>query len=220
MAVGHLNIWRHYLPDVCYANLYGPTEITDACTCYIVDRQFRDHEPLPIGKPISGVEILLVSEEDGVLRKTPEGDAGEICVTGVCLSPGYFRNPEASENAFTDDGFFRTGDLGIMDKDGNIFIKGRCKTMILSSSGQNIYPEEVEAVINSQDFVAESGVVDRASKLVALVYLDDASIKKFSMGCTFILGALVVLLLGSCKKADTHYVVKYQFDKATWWRWR
>lgn len=91
---------------------------------------------------------------------------------------GYYKNPEATEAAFTEDGFLKTGDLGVIDKEGNIYIKGRSKNMILSASGQNIYPEEVEAVVNSQPFVTESVVVDRASKLVALVYLDQDAIKK------------------------------------------
>lgn len=108
----------------------------------------------------------------------PQHIAGEILARGTNICSGYFKNPEASENAFTEDGFLRTGDLGIMDKEGNIFIKGRSKNMILSANGQNIYPEEVEAVINSQSYVAESVVVDRSSRLVALVYLDDAAIKK------------------------------------------
>ena len=91
---------------------------------------------------------------------------------------GYYKNPEATEAAFTEDGFLKTGDLGVIDKEGNIYIKGRSKNMILSASGQNIYPEEVEAVVNSQPFVTKSVVVDRASKLVALVYLAQDAIKK------------------------------------------
>ena len=104
--------------------------------------------------------------------------AGEIQAKGANICIGYYKNPEASANAFTDDGYLKTGDLGIMDKDGNIFIKGRSKSMILSANGQNIYPEEVEAVINDQPYVGESLVVDRASKLVALVYLDQDAIKR------------------------------------------
>ena len=90
---------------------------------------------------------------------------------------GYYKNEEATKAAFTEDGFLRTGDLGIMDSKGNIYIKGRSKSMILSANGQNIYPEEVEAVVNNQQFVIESVVVDRSSKLVALVYLDNDAIK-------------------------------------------
>ena len=104
--------------------------------------------------------------------------AGEIQAKGENICIGYFKNPEASANAFTEDGYLRTGDLGIMDKDGNIFIKGRSKSMILSANGQNIYPEELEAIINNQPFVAESVAVDRGGKIVALVYLDPEALKK------------------------------------------
>ena len=108
----------------------------------------------------------------------PEHIAGEIQAKGDNICIGYYKNPEASANAFTEDGYLKTGDLGIIDKDGNIFIKGRSKSMILSANGQNIYPEEVEAIINDQPYVAESVVVDRASKLVALVYFDQDAIKR------------------------------------------
>ena len=90
---------------------------------------------------------------------------------------GYYKNEEATKAAFTEDGWLRTGDLGVIDADGNIFIRGRSKNMILSSSGQNIYPEEIEAMVNNQPYVVESVVVDRASKIVALVYLDQKKIE-------------------------------------------
>ncbi|MBO6045971.1 MAG: AMP-binding protein, partial [Bacteroidales bacterium] len=123
------------------------------------------------GKPVTCAEVRIDSED-------PQHIAGEIQAKGRNICLGYFKNPEASAGAFTDDGFLRTGDLGVMDAAGNIFIKGRSKSMILSSNGQNIYPEEVEAVVNNQDYVVESVVVDRASKLVAMVYLDEDAIKK------------------------------------------
>ena len=123
------------------------------------------------GKPVNCAKVRIDSED-------PQHIAGEIQAKGRNICLGYFKNPEASAVAFTDDGFLRTGDLGVMDADGNIFIKGRSKSMILSSNGQNIYPEEVEAIVNNQNYVLESVVVDRASKLVALVYLDEDAIKK------------------------------------------
>ncbi len=126
--------------------------------------------PGSCGKRVDSAEVRIDSED-------PENITGEIQAKGTNICSGYFNNPEASENLFTEDGFMRTGDLGVMDKNGNITIKGRCKTMILSANGQNIYPEEVEAVINSMDFVSESIVVDRASKLVAIVRFDADAIK-------------------------------------------
>jgi long-chain acyl-CoA synthetase len=85
---------------------------------------------------------------------------------------GYYKNPEATKATFTDDGWLRTGDLGLVDKDGNIFIKGRSKNMILSGNGQNIYPEELEDKLNALPLVSECLVVSRNNKIVALVVPD------------------------------------------------
>ena len=117
------------------------------------------------GKCVDRCEVRIDSDD-------PEHVPGEIQARGVNVMSGYYRNPEATEAAFTPDGWLRTGDLGVIDSDGNIFIRGRSKNMILSSNGQNIYPEEVEAVVNSQPYVVESVVVDRESRLVALTYID------------------------------------------------
>ena len=122
------------------------------------------------GKAVDCATVRIDSED-------PQHIAGEIQAKGENITIGYFKNPEASANAFTEDGFLRTGDLGIMDKDGNIFIKGRSKSMILTANGQNVYPEELEAIVNNQPYVSESVVVDRAGKIVALVYLDKDAIK-------------------------------------------
>ena len=123
------------------------------------------------GKAVDCATVRIDSED-------PEHVAGEIQAKGENITIGYYKNPEASANAFTDDGFLRTGDLGIMDAEGNIFIKGRSKSMILTANGQNVYPEELEAIVNNQPYVAESVVVDRSGKIVALVYLDNDAIKR------------------------------------------
>lgn len=85
---------------------------------------------------------------------------------------GYYKNQDATDEVFTEDGWLRTGDLGTMDENGNIFIRGRSKTMILGSSGQNIFPEEIEAKLSNMPFIMESLVIERNKKLVALVYAD------------------------------------------------
>jgi long-chain acyl-CoA synthetase len=85
---------------------------------------------------------------------------------------GYFKDPEKTSEVFTEDGWFRSGDLGVMDKDGYLFLKGRSKNVIIGSNGKNIYPEEVEAIINEQRFVAESLIIDRDGKLEARIYLN------------------------------------------------
>lgn len=102
----------------------------------------------------------------------PEHVAGELLVKGDVVFSGYYKNEEATKAAFTDDGWFHTGDLGTMDRDGTLFLVGRCKSMLLSSNGQNIYPEEIEVVLNNMPFVSESLVVSRNEKLVALIVPD------------------------------------------------
>ncbi len=121
--------------------------------------------PKSCGKPIDTVEIRIDSEN-------PYKVVGEIQARGTNIMSGYYKNQEATEAAFTPDGWMRTGDLGLLDKKGNVFIKGRSKNMILSPNGQNIYPEEIEAVINMQPYVVESIVLGRGASLVALVYMD------------------------------------------------
>ena len=121
--------------------------------------------PKSCGKAVDTVEVRIDSED-------PYKKVGEIQARGVNIMSGYYKNEEATKAAFTEDGWMRTGDLGLLDKKGNIFIKGRSKNMILSANGQNIYPEEIEAAVNNQPYVIESVVVDRKSSLVGLVYLD------------------------------------------------
>ncbi len=117
------------------------------------------------GRAVDTVEVRIDSEN-------PYSIDGEIQARGLSLMSGYYKNEEATKAAFTEDGWMRTGDLGLLDRDGNIFIKGRSKNMILSPNGQNIYPEEIEAVVNNQPYVVESVVVDRGARLVALIYAD------------------------------------------------
>ena len=113
----HLNIWRKYLPNVLYANLYGPTEITDVCAYYIVDRTFEDEEPLPIGRPMRNTEILVLDEQDRLI--TEPNQIGELCVRGSSLAVGYYNNFEKTAVAFVqnplqmayEEKIYRSGDL-------------------------------------------------------------------------------------------------------------
>ena len=146
---------------------YGMTEAAPL----LAYEDWRKYRPGSCGKAINSVQARIDSDD-------PQRIAGEIQAKGSNITIGYYKNEEATKAAFTEDGYLRTGDLGIMDAEGNIFIKGRSKSMILSANGQNIYPEELEAVINNQPFVAESVVVDRSGKIVALVYLDQEAVKK------------------------------------------
>ena len=155
-------------PEVehCFRKIHLPFTvgygITEACPL-LGWEWWTKFVPGSCGKPVH--EIRIDSED-------PQKIAGEIQARGQNLTIGYYKNPEANASAFTDDGWFRTGDLGLMDKEGNIFIRGRIKSMILNSNGQNIYPEEVEAVLSSCPYVSESVVVDRNGKVVALVYAE------------------------------------------------
>ena len=121
--------------------------------------------PKSCGKAVDTVEIRIDSED-------PHNIVGEIQARGINIMSGYYKNEDATNAAFTKDGWMNTGDLGVIDKKGNIFIKGRSKNMILSPNGQNIYPEEIEAVVNNQPYVLESIVLSRGAALVALVYMD------------------------------------------------
>ncbi len=106
---------------------------------------------------------------------------GEILVKGENVMLGYYKNPDTTNAAFTTDGWLRTGDLGRLDRKKNIYIKGRCKTMFLGASGQNIYPEEIEDKLNNQEAVGESLIVEREGKLVALVFPDETLTKRMTI---------------------------------------
>lgn len=120
------------------------------------------------GKDLPQCHVRIDSED-------PTSKDGEIQVKGINVMKGYYKNEEATKAVFTEDGWMRTGDLGVLDKDGNIFIHGRSKNMILGPSGQNIYPEELEDKLNAMQGVVESIVVERDRKLVALVYPDSSA---------------------------------------------
>ena len=137
---------------------YGMTE----CAPLIGYENWRRFAMGSCGKVVDGLEIRVDSPD-------PCNVAGELQVKGINVMQGYYKNPEATEAAFTPDGWLKTGDLGVVDAQGNIFIRGRSKCMILSASGQNIYPEEIESLLNNLPHVAESIVVDRQKQLVAIV---------------------------------------------------
>lgn len=122
----------------------------------------------------------------GIMFSKVESDSeafipGEICVKGENVMRGYYKNPEATAAVLDSDGWLHTGDMGTISDAGTIFIKGRCKTMILSANGQNIYPEEIEAKLNNMPYVAESLVVQRGHKLVALIYPDYEAMDKVGL---------------------------------------
>lgn len=141
---------------------YGMTE----CAPLISHTPWREFKPTSSGRTLPGIM------ESKILSDNPENVPGEICVKGENVMVGYYKNQEATDLVLDDDGWLHTGDMGTRGADGTIFIKGRYKTMILSSNGQNIYPEEIEAKLNNMPYVCESLIVERNNRLVALVYPD------------------------------------------------
>ena len=140
---------------------YGATE----CAPIICYADWREFVPGSCGKAAKHMEVRIDSPD-------PEEIPGEILCRGLNVMLGYYKNEEATRETIDKDGWYHTGDLGTMDDDGNVFINGRSKNMLLSANGQNIYPEEIEDKLNSMTMVVESIVVQRDSKLVALVHPD------------------------------------------------
>ena len=147
--------------DFPYTVGYGATE----CAPIICYADYHDFVPGSCGKPVVHMEVRIDSED-------PENVPGEILARGLNVMLGYYKNEEATRQALDKDGWYHTGDLGTMDANGNVFIKGRSKNMLLSANGQNIYPEEIEDKLNSMALVNESIVIQQGDKLVGLVHPD------------------------------------------------
>jgi len=146
---------------------YGMTE----CGPLVSYAQWDEFKPGSVGRIVDRMEVRIDSED-------PENKVGEILVKGMNVMLGYYKNPEATKAVMMPDGWMRTGDLGTLDKDGFLYIRGRSKTMILGPSGQNIYPEEIEDRLNNMLYVAESLIISQGGKLVALIYPDWEQVDK------------------------------------------
>lgn len=142
---------------------YGMTE----CGPLVAYEHHEQFAPGSCGKVVDCAQIRVADAN-------PETGIGELQVKGENVMVGYYKNPEATAAAFTEDGWLRTGDLGIIDAEGNIFIKGRSKCMILSASGQNVYPEEIEAILNNLPYISESLVLARDKNIIGIVTLNAA----------------------------------------------
>ena len=154
---------EHFLHKINfpYTVGYGTTE----CAPIIAYSDYKTFVPGSCGRAVVHLQVEIESSD-------PQNIPGEIIVKGLNVMLGYYKNEEATNQVLDSNGWYHTGDLGIMDKDGNIFIKGRSKNMLLGSNGQNIYPEEIEDKLNSLALVGESIVLQREEKLVALVHPD------------------------------------------------
>ena len=140
---------------------YGMTE----CAPIITYDDWKEEKLYSCGKAAPNMEVRIASAD-------PINIPGEIQVKGANVFLGYYKNEAATSEVFSEDGWFRTGDMGVLDADGSLFIKGRTKCMILGPSGQNIYPEEVETALNSQPYVVDSLVIEDDGGLTALIYPD------------------------------------------------
>lgn len=152
-----------------YTIAYGMTE----CAPLICHSRWDEILYTSCGKTVANMETKVLSED-------PERIPGELVCRGMNVMLGYYKNESATSQTIDKDGWLHTGDMAIKDADGNIFIKGRCKNMLLTASGQNIYPEEIEARLNNMPYVNESLVILKENKLVALVYPDNED--AFSQG--------------------------------------
>lgn len=147
--------------DFPYTVGYGMTE----CAPLISYSPWNKFKKYSCGCPVDRMEVKVVSPQ-------PHKIVGEVVCKGANVMLGYYKNEEATAQIIDEEGWLHTGDLGLMDETGNLFLKGRSKNMLLSSNGQNIYPEEIEDKLNAMPYISESIVVQQNSKLVALIYPD------------------------------------------------
>jgi long-chain acyl-CoA synthetase len=140
---------------------YGMTE----CGPLISYSGWTEHRKGSVGRVIDALELRIDSPD-------PRSVPGEVLVRGANVMKGYHKNPEATREALDADGWLRTGDLGVLDEAGHLYLRGRSKTTLVGPSGQNVYPEEIEARLNALPYVGESLVVEKGGRLAALVYPD------------------------------------------------
>ena len=156
--------------DLPFTVGYGATE----CAPIITYADYKDFVPTSCGKAVVHMEVKIDSQD-------PQNIPGEILARGMNVMLGYYKNEEATREALDKDGWYHTGDLGLMDAEGNVFIKGRSKNMLLGSNGQNIYPEEIEDKLNSMTMVTESVVIQDGDKLIGLVFPDFEEAKNLGL---------------------------------------
>ena len=193
MPVKHLNYWRRYLPDCLYANLFGPTETTDICSFYVVDRNFADSDSLPIGRACNNCDTFLLTEEG--TRASRTGEEGEIVVRGSFLADGYYNEPEKTAAVFTQnplntafpERIYRTGDLARLNEKGEFIYISR-KDFQIKRMGYRIELGEIEAA---------AGSIEKVKSAAALYDADT--------------GRILVIYEGSIK--DTDEVLQQTADK-------
>lgn len=176
MPVKQLNTWISHMPkDVMFANLYGPTEITDICTYYIVDREFEDTETLPIGKPCNNCDVMIIKEDNTLAQK---GEEGELCVRGSFLAMGYYNNPEKTQGVFTQNPLnpyypelvYHTGDIVKLNERDEIIYMSR-KDFQIKHMGYRIELGEIEAAVNAvEGIISCACIYDTVKSKIVLFY--------------------------------------------------
>ncbi|MGC6172945.1 amino acid adenylation domain-containing protein [Lacrimispora sp. 38-1] len=173
MPTKQLNVWRRFVPNALYANLYGPTEIAVDCTYYIVDREFGDEESLPIGAACKNTDVLVLNEKDELVS---EGEIGELCVRGSCLAHGYYGNPQKTKEVFVQnplnhkypERIYRTGDLVKYNEYKEIIYIGRKDTQI-KHRGYRIELGEIETAVSSALEIEQCcAIYDNANKQIVI----------------------------------------------------
>ena len=187
MPARQLNVWRRRLPNALFANLYGPTEITVDCTYYIVNREIRDDESVPIGVPCRNTDILVLNNENQLVGI---GEKGELCVRGSSLALGYYNNPEKTDAAFVQNPLnklykeliYRTGDIVHYDERKEIIYDGR-KDSQIKHTGHRIELGEIESAVSSNGDILGNCCIHNAEKdLLVLFYagnVEESAIRKY-----------------------------------------
>lgn len=174
MPVKHLNIWKNYLPDAMYVNLYGPTEITCNCTYHIIDEEYESGDVIPMGTPFRNERVFLLDENDSLVVPEPNSRLGEICVSGTSVVLGYYNNWEQTNKAFCQnplnnkymETIYRTGDLGSYNKDGQLCFASR-KDFQIKHMGHRIELGEIENAMDKIDEIVRVCCIFENNKIVA-----------------------------------------------------
>lgn len=186
MPTKHLNYWRTHLPKTIYSNFFGPTETTVICTHYVLDREFLDEEPLPIGYPCRNTDVFILDEQDNLITKEQPNKIGELCVRGSSLALGYYNDPERTAQVFTQnplnkaypETIYRTGDIVYYNERGELIYKGR-KDFQIKHMGYRIELGEIETAILAINGVDNGCVLyDNNNKNITLIYESKTKIEK------------------------------------------
>ena len=168
-----LNIWRKSLSNALYANLYGPTEITDVCSYYVVNRDFSDDEPLPIGRACKNTELLVFDDEMRLITPDEIYHKGELYIRGTGLSVGYYNDPEKTQNAFIQnplqnaytEKIYKTGDIVAYNEYGELICYGRSDSQI-KLNGHRIELGEIETALNAHENIRRSACVFKDNEII------------------------------------------------------